>query len=151
MSLEEKVEVVMSSDVATIETGRSAKEAAAVIPETGCLIVLSGMQPLGIVTENDIVKKVTARGSDPSKVVVGDIMSTPIISVKSKSSIKDAAEIITRFKVKRLAVISEDSKCVGILTTEDIARWLAKQSDYEDPALNALARIQQSTNAEPYR
>jgi CBS domain-containing protein len=133
----------MSKDVSTIDMNESVFSAAANISKKaiGCLIVVKNRQAIGIVTEQDIVTKVTANAADPKKVYVKDIMSTPVISVKSMASLREAAELMTEYKVRRLAVVEDDGALSGLITTEDLARWLAKQGNYEDPALNAIAKV----------
>lgn len=149
MSLDESVEQLMSKDVLTIDMNDSVLSAAANISKksVGCLIVVRDRQAVGIVTEQDIVTKVTANAADPKKVYVRDIMSTPVISVKRLATLRDAAELMTEYKVRRLVVVEEDGALSGLITTEDFARWLAKQGDYQDAALNAIAKLK----AGPYQ
>ncbi len=85
----------------------------------GCLIIVKGSEPIGILTERDLVKKVIARAVDPRDVKAGNIMSTPLISINPEASLRDAAAHMLRSGVKRLPVIS-NSKLVGIITDTDL-------------------------------
>jgi CBS domain-containing protein len=94
----------------------------------GSVVVIEGSEkkPLGIVTERDIISKVSAQTKTADQVTVKQIMSSPVITVKSIDSIDTAAETMAENKVKRLVVLEQDGSMVGILSVSDIARKLAK-------------------------
>jgi len=94
----------------------------------GSVLVIEGdnKKPVGIVTERDIIKKVSAQNKRADQVAVRHIMSSPLVTVKSIDSIDTAAEIIAENKVKRLVVLEQDGLMVGILSISDIAKKLAK-------------------------
>ncbi len=94
----------------------------------GSIVVTEGnnKNPVGLVTERDIIKKVTAQNKSADQVAVRHIMSTPLITVKSIDSIDTAAETIAENKIKRLVVLEQDGSMVGILSVSDIAKKLAK-------------------------
>jgi CBS domain-containing protein len=94
----------------------------------GSIVVIEGdnKRPLGMVTERDIIKKVTAQNKSADQVAVRHIMSSPLITVKSIDSIDTAAETIAGNRVKRLVVLEQDGSMVGILSVSDIAKKLAK-------------------------
>ncbi len=143
----------MVTDVHVVRTKTTVKEAAAVMAKEGhgCVIVVRADIAVGIVTERDIVHKVTSEGVDPSKIRVEDIMSTPLITVTPEVTIMEAAEKMSSFEIRRIVVVGDNGRLVGLLTAGDIARWLAKQKDYSDPALNAIARLKMSSTGGPYR
>jgi CBS domain-containing protein len=94
----------------------------------GSVLVIEGdnNKPVGIVTERDIIKKVSAQNKRADQVAVRHIMSSPLVTVKSIDSIDTAAETIAENKVKRLVVLEQDGSMVGILSISDIAKKLAK-------------------------
>ena len=94
----------------------------------GSIVVIEGdnKRPLGMVTERDIIKKVTAMNKSADQVAVRHIMSSPLVTVKSIDSIDTAAETIAENRVKRLVVLEQDGSMVGILSVSDIAKKLAK-------------------------
>jgi CBS domain-containing protein len=83
-------------------------------------------KPVGIITERDIIKKVSAQNKSADQVAVRHIMSSPLITVKSIDSVDTAAETIAENKIKRLVVLEQDGSMVGILSVSDIAKKLAK-------------------------
>ena len=94
----------------------------------GSIVVIEGnnKSPVGMVTERDIIKKVTAHNKSADQVAVRHIMSSPLVTVKSIDSIDTAAETIAENRVKRLVVLEQDGSMVGILSVSDIAKKLAK-------------------------
>ena len=97
----------------------------------GSVVVVEGdnsdnKRPVGMITERDIIKKVTAQNKSADQVAVRHIMSSPLITVKSIDSIDTAAETIAGNRVKRLVVLEQDGSMVGILSVSDIAKKLAK-------------------------
>ena len=93
----------------------------------GSVVVIEGdnKRPVGMITERDIIKKVTAQNKSADQVAVRHIMSSPLITVKSIDSIDTAAETIAGNRVKRLVVLEQDGSMVGILSVSDIAKKLA--------------------------
>lgn len=94
----------------------------------GSIVVIEGnnKKPVGIVTERDIIKKVSAQNKSADQVAVRHIMSSPLITVKSIDSVDTAAATIAENKIKRLVVLEQDGSMVGILSVSDIAKKLAK-------------------------
>jgi CBS domain-containing protein len=94
----------------------------------GSVVVVeySNNKPIGIITERDIIKKVSAQNKVADQVAVRHIMSSPLIAVKSIDSIDTAAEAMAKNKVKRLVVLEQDGTIIGVLSVSDIAKKLAK-------------------------
>ena len=95
----------------------------------GSVVIIEGnndKKPVGIITERDILKKVSAQNKSAAQVAVRHIMSSPLVSVNSIDSIDTAAETIAKNKVKRLVVLEQDGSMVGILSISDIVKKLAK-------------------------
>jgi CBS domain-containing protein len=94
----------------------------------GSVVVVEGSNnnPIGIITERDIIKKVTAQNKSADQVAIRHIMSSPVITVQSIDSIDTAAETLAENRVKRLVVLEQDGSMVGILSVSDIAKKLAR-------------------------
>jgi CBS domain-containing protein len=151
MSPEELVKDVMEKKVQTLDLNASAKKSAAVMAKQGIgsLVVVQGGRAVGIVTERDLVSKVIADGLDPAKVLVRDIMSTPLITIQPDAKIAEAARLMNEYKIRRVVVTAADGSLAGIVTATDFARVLAERKDYSDTTLNAIARA--STDKSPYQ
>ncbi|MEP0825897.1 MAG: CBS domain-containing protein [Nitrososphaera sp.] len=90
-------------------------------------------KPVGIVTERDILKRVTVLNKSPKEIAVQEIMSSPVITIKAYDSIETAAAVMSKKRIKRLVVLEEDGSLVGVLSITDITRKLAKilATDYK--------------------
>jgi CBS domain-containing protein len=81
----------------------------------GAVIVVRDAEPLGIVTERDIIGRVVLAKTDPHEIVAQDIMTSPLITIHYDRPIEEALEIMRRNKVRRLVVVKGESM-VGLLT-----------------------------------
>ena len=78
--------------------------------------------PVGIITERDVVFIAKNRVDLSTK--ISEIMSSPIISVKSSQNVKDVIELMKSKKIRRVLVTDSDEKIVSILDIRDIAQNL---------------------------
>ena len=117
----------------------------------GSVVATQRGQPVGMLTERDIVIKAVSQNLNPSKVLVEKIMSNPIISVGLDEIISEAALMMSVYKIRRLVVVGQDGSLAGIVTATDIASWLARNEDYKNNALNAIARLHDVQQCMPYR
>ncbi len=121
ISLSVKVREVMSSPVISVSPSDTVLDAAKKMSEArvGSAVVMERGQPIGILTEGDIIKKVVSKDLIPSSVKVSEVMSSPLITVKAESSLMDAARLMNKYGVKRLGVVYKD-ELVGIISMTDI-------------------------------
>lgn len=112
---------VMTRPVITVDADIDVLTAAKrmALANVGCLIVVSGEKPIGILTERDLVKKVVAKATAPQAVKVGDIMSSPLVTISPEASLRDAASLMLKSRIKRLPVTS-NGRLVGIITDTDL-------------------------------
>lgn len=99
----------------------------------------TGSTPLGIVTERDIVRRVVAESKDPNSTIAYDIMSKPLITVGPEATIYDAALIMTKYRIRRLPIV-RDNTLLGIITSSDLARRMYEENR-SDPMLRAMSRF----------
>lgn len=118
----------MTQDVRTITKETTASTIARVFAEDdiGSVIVTSPETKdiLGIVTKSDIMHQV-AVDADISSISVGSFMSTPVVTVTSDKSIREAAALMREHSVQHLPVVDDD-ELVGILTTTNLAHYLPR-------------------------
>jgi len=116
------VKEAMKKDVKTIRPSDTVKDAAVLMNENriGSLVVVSGTGAVtGIVTERDILTDVVATGKNAVDVKVEDIMTKELITISPEKSLEDAADLMTKNKIKKLPVI-EGGKLLGIITATDL-------------------------------
>lgn len=150
---EETVEHLMDTRVQTVELTTTVMECAKkmVAMKSDSLVLVEDGRAVGIVTERDLVRKVLADALDPAKVLAGDIMSTPLITISPKATMTEAAELMSEYKIRRLVVLDEQGDLVGMATSDDLAKALARRQDYKDPALNVMGRVNETPERGPYQ
>jgi len=119
---EVKVEDVMSSPVITIKETDSVLTAAKLMKKhkIGCVVVVDKTnKPHGLITERDVVRRVTALDLLPSKVLAGKSMTKPAVTVEPSVNVTEAARKMREVKIRRLIVV-ESGKLKGIVTSNDI-------------------------------
>ena len=99
----------------------------------------AGIAPVGIITERDIVRKIVAESKDPKTTLAYDIMSKPLITVGPEATVYDAALIMTKYMIRRLPIV-RDNTLLGIITSSDMARRMYEENK-ADPTLKAMSRF----------
>ena len=93
----------------------------------GSVIVVEGSKPIGIVTDRDIMTKVIIEGKNPQKVMIRDIMTSPVITVSVEKSIFDVTKLMKKYKVRRFPVVDAEGKIVGVVTLSDILVFIGQE------------------------
>jgi CBS domain-containing protein len=116
-SLDQPVSDYMSTGFVRVAFEDSVTDAARVMQKAAATeaIVMRDDDPIGIITERDILYKVVAGGLDPSAVKVADVMSAPVATVHSAAKVVDAIAKMSKLGVRRLGV-TRKGKLVGLVT-----------------------------------
>lgn len=118
----------MNKNIQTARGDTPVKKLAEIMSENriGSVIIVSGPGSLeGIVTERDIMSKVVATGKDPSKIVAENIMTKKVIAIDPSKTLEQAADVMTKYKIKKLPVIYQ-GQIVGIITASDLISYEEK-------------------------
>jgi malate dehydrogenase (oxaloacetate-decarboxylating) len=75
--------------------------------------------PNGIVTSRDVSDKIVAQGKNPRDMKVKDIMTAPLITVKTEMSLKECATIMKEHHIHHLPVENEQGEIVGMIAAAD--------------------------------
>ncbi|MBM3910606.1 MAG: CBS domain-containing protein [Thaumarchaeota archaeon] len=123
------VKDVMRKNIISIDQDMTIKDAAVMMDDSnvGCVIVTNKNAPIGILTERDFVKRVSAK-EKPLSTRLSEVMSTPLITVSDDETIWEAAEIMKKNKIHKMPV-QQNNKIVGILTASDIVKICSLGSD----------------------
>ena len=100
------------------------KEAAGLMRDhgVGALLVLSGDQLVGIVTDRDLALRGAGRGLAPDELIEEVMTGTPI-TIQGSDDLLDAFGVLRRAGVRRLPVL-EESEIAGIVTVDDLLVWV---------------------------
>lgn len=123
MGKEVIVKEAMKTNLVVVKPTTTVLEAAKLMKKNkiGNVIVVNKKQPIGILTESDILKKVVADGKNAVDVKVEEVMTTPIVVGDPYISLEEAMKIMGKFNIRRLPVI-EDGNLIGVITQKDISR-----------------------------
>jgi CBS domain-containing protein len=113
----------MTSNPTTIEPSTPAREAARILKSenVGALPITEDGKLAGMITDRDLAIRVLAEGKD-ADTPVGEIASKDVVTVDPQQSLEDAARLMAEHQVRRLPVVEEDGKLVGILAQADVAQ-----------------------------
>jgi len=116
------VKDVMSSPVVTLDEDATSNKVANLIDKNklGCVIVTNKTgQPVGIITERDLVIRVLAKNLKPDAVKAKEIMTSPLVTIEPEATISEAARRMSRLNIRRLGVIYKGN-LVGVVSSKDI-------------------------------
>jgi CBS domain-containing protein len=117
------VQDVMTGEASTVGRHTSLTELAILMKERdiGMLPVMDGNRTIGVVTDRDIVVRGLASGKDPSRTPASEVMSVPPISCRPEDSVESAAQLMEEKGIRRLLVLGEGAKVLGIVSLGDMA------------------------------
>ena len=72
-------------------------------------------------TDRDIVTRVVAEGRDPESTSVRDVASTDVVTVDAQQDLDEAMRLMARHQVRRLPVVEQDGRLLGVVSQGDIA------------------------------
>jgi signal-transduction protein with cAMP-binding, CBS, and nucleotidyltransferase domain len=116
-----KVKDIMYTQLYFIDPKATARDAAQLMAEkkVGSLLVQKDNDIVGIVTQGDIIERVLAKGKDAEDITVEKIKNYPLIMIDHETNVLEAADLLTKYKIRRLMVVKE-GKIVGVISTKVI-------------------------------
>ena len=116
---------IMEKNVITIGHDKSSLDAAKLISEKDIsfLVVVKDGNPIGVVSERDFVRKISAEDKQSSKIPLSEIMSFKFRWVDPTTEIEEAVQKMLNHNIRRLLVL-ENEKLVGVITQTDLASFL---------------------------
>ena len=106
--------------------------------KVGSIIIIDqNTDPVGIITERDIVRRLISDGKDPTITKAADIMSKPLRTVEEDTHLYDVAKKMVKHKIRRLPVVNDNNTLVGIVTVTDIIKYFHEKNKDD----NYLAKV----------
>ena len=120
---------VARTDVMTAHRDQSAGNLATVMKEqnVGSVLIESDNEPVGIVTDRDLVIEVLEPRADPGEVTAADIMTGTVATVYATDGIFEVTTMMLEHSVRRLPVVEESGEITGIVTLDDLMMLLADE------------------------
>ncbi len=92
----------------------------------GSIVVVNlSQEPIGLITETDILRTISEYEQKFFDLTAQDIMSKPLITIPATADVERVEKEMKRHKIKYLPVISS-GKLVGIVTTKNLVNYLGK-------------------------
>ncbi len=113
----------MSGEVASVEVDAYVTDIAQLMRAegVGCVPVMEDGKLIGIITDRDIMCRVTASGDDPATTTAKAIMTSNVSYCFVDDLLAKAAGIMVENGVRRLPVLNQNEEMVGLLTADDLA------------------------------
>jgi CBS domain-containing protein len=115
---------LMTENPRSIEADKSVAYAAKMMrdEDVGLAPVVDGDRLVGTLTDRDIAIRVVAEGRDPESTTAREVASTDVITVDPQQELDEALRLMAQHQVRRLPVVEEDGRLVGIVAQADVAR-----------------------------
>jgi signal-transduction protein with cAMP-binding, CBS, and nucleotidyltransferase domain len=118
-----KISDLMNQNVLTTTSRTTLKDCAVLMADKkiGSLIIVDDEKVVGIVTEQDLARKVVARGLEPAGTLVSEIMSKDVVDIMPSDDVYTAMVRMSKYDIKHLPVIHA-GELVGIISFKDILK-----------------------------
>jgi CBS domain-containing protein len=115
---------VMSANPCAIDAGKPVAYAAKMMKQedVGLAPIVEGDRLVGALTDRDIVTRVVAEGRDPQSVPVREVASTDLVTIDPQQDLDEALRLMASNQIRRLPVVAEDGRLVGVVAQADVAR-----------------------------
>jgi len=115
---------VMTSKVCSIDADKPVAYAAKMMrdEDVGLAPIVEGDRLVGTLTDRDIAIRVVAESRDPESTQVRDVASTDLVTIDPQQDLDEALRLMAQHQVRRLPVVEEDGRLVGVVAQADVAR-----------------------------
>jgi CBS domain-containing protein len=126
-SISMRVRDVMTTVVRCCAPDTPLRDVAKIMRESDCgaLPVTetpAGGRVIGVITDRDIACRAVANGRNPLELSAAACMSSPVVTVHTDATLTECCRLMEQRKIRRLPVVDDAGKCVGIISQADIAR-----------------------------
>jgi len=108
---------IVRDPVSTVQLSTHVFDVARTMVEqnVGSVVVVRDHEPLGIITERDIIERIVFANRNIREIVAQEIMTAPLLTIDSNRTVEEALSIMRKNHLRRLVVVKGD-KLVGIVT-----------------------------------
>jgi CBS domain-containing protein len=120
----QRIREIMTSNPSTIEPDKSVADAARIMKQedAGVVPVTENGRLTGMVTDRDIAIRVVAEGKNAQSTPVREVASKNLVTVDPQQDLDEALRLMAKHQVRRLPVVEEDGRLVGVVAQADVAR-----------------------------
>jgi len=119
-----QVRELMTKSPRTVGPDDTAVDAARLMrdEDAGIAPIAEDDRLVGVVTDRDIAIRIVAEAKDPGSTKVTEIASQNLVTIDPQQDLDEALRLMAKHQVRRLPVVEEDGKLVGILAQADVAK-----------------------------
>jgi CBS domain-containing protein len=123
----------MTSNPCSIDVGQTVGYAAKMLrdEDVGIAPIVEGDKLVGTLTDRDIAIRVVAEGRDPEGTKVEEVMSRDLVTIDPQQDLDEALRLMAKHQVRRLPVVEEDGRLIGVLAQADVAQHASDQQTGE--------------------
>jgi CBS domain-containing protein len=121
---------LMTREVATVHSEDRVERAALLMRECDCgalPVVNDTGRLIGMITDRDIVMRLVARGRDTRSARVEDAMTDDAYSCHASDEVEDCIQSMARHKVRRMPIVDDRNRVIGILSQGDLAQFAGRR------------------------
>jgi CBS domain-containing protein len=120
----ESIRDLMTENPCSIDADKSVAYAAKMMrdEDVGLAPIVEGDKLIGTLTDRDIAIRVVAEGKDADETTVREIASTNLVTIDPQQDLDEALRLMAKHQVRRLPVVEEDGRLVGVVAQADVAR-----------------------------
>ena len=137
------VKDIMTKSLITVDSSATVNEAAKMMEKAkvGSVVVTEKNMPIGIMTDRDFAITIAAHAY-PIHTKVKQVMSSPLIHIRSDDEVWTAADLMYSRKIRRLPVLDED-ELLGIVSASDFVKLytVCNRDDTRKMYFHALTKI----------
>ena len=124
-----RVEDVIVRKVVTIDSDSTVAKATETMRRhfSSSLVALTGKKIDGFLSTRDVVSRVVAKGLDPNKVLVKEVMTSPVIMMRPDTPLGEAIKVMLQRKIKKLPLVEgerDKARLVGLISITDLVEFL---------------------------
>ena len=118
------VREAMTSNPCSIDADKSVAYAAKMMrdEDVGIAPIVKGDRLVGVLTDRDIAVRVVAEGRDSEQTKVTEVASRDVVTLDPQQDLDEALRLMARHQVRRLPVVEEDGRLVGVVAQADVAK-----------------------------
>jgi CBS domain-containing protein len=120
----ESIRTMMTANPCSIDADKTVAYAAKMMrdEDVGLAPIVEGDRLIGTLTDRDIAVRVVAEGKDPGSTQVRDVASKQVVTIDPQQDLDEALRLMATHQVRRLPVVEEDGRLVGVFAQADLAR-----------------------------
>src|SRR3989304_3659808 len=122
MAINVMVRDIMSKDVKVVRNDTKVQEVVATMTkfDKDAILVVQSGKPTGIITVKDVLVRAVEHGMPLNSIKARMIYTNPLVTIDESATVEEATQLMKRWRIKHLPVITQDERLAGMVTDIDI-------------------------------